>query len=123
MTTNELWLEPMIFSLPIQIQGFLPLSHLTTDGSVYNPSTPNPYGFLEIKCSYKYQDMLPTQAASKSDFWCSLLGNELKLKENHVYYSQVQGQMAVGGRQWCDFCTYTKKGKKINLTGKSDSLP
>ena len=80
------------------------------DGSVYDPSTPNPYGFLEIKCSYKYQDMLPTQAASKSDFWCSLLGNELKLKENHVYYSQVQGQMAVGGRQWCDFCTYTKKG-------------
>ena len=45
MTTSELWLEPMIFSLPIpietcmqnlgllsavsQIQGFLPLSHLT----------------------------------------------------------------------------------------------
>ena len=80
------------------------------DGSVYDPSTPNPYGFLEIKCSYKYQDMLPTQAASKLDFWCSLLGNELKLKENHVYYSQVQGQMAVGGRQWYDFCTYTKKG-------------
>ena len=45
MTTSELWLEPMIFSLPIpnvtylqnlrllsavsHIQGFLPLSHLT----------------------------------------------------------------------------------------------
>lgn len=24
------------------------------DGSVYDPSSPEPYGFLEIKCSFKY---------------------------------------------------------------------
>lgn len=74
------------------------------DGSVYDPSSQEPYGFLEIKCTFKY---LPEEAATKSDFWCSVVGNTLKLKENHVYYSQVQGQMAV---PWCDFCTYTKKG-------------
>ena len=63
MTTSELWLEPMIFSLPIpietcmqnlgllsavsQIQGFLPLSHLTIssfslDGSNKNNLLDNP---------------------------------------------------------------------------------
>lgn len=34
----------------------------------------------------------------------------VKLKESHVYYSQVQGQMGVGGRSWCDFVVYTKSG-------------
>ncbi len=80
------------------------------DGSVYDPSSPEPYGYLEIKCAFKYQDMDPREAAKKSDFWCSVASNKLTLKENHPYYSQVQGQMAIGARPWCDFCTYTKVG-------------
>ena len=80
------------------------------DGSVYDPSSPEPYGYLEIKCAFKYQDMDPREAAKKSDFWCSVAGNKLTLKENHPYYSQVQGWMAIGGRPWCDICSYTKVG-------------
>ena len=37
----------------------------------------------------------------------------LKLKRNHVYYSQIQGQMAIGDRNWCDFVVFTNKGISI----------
>ena len=30
-------------------------------------------------------------------------GQTLKLKRHHSYYTQVQGQLAVTGLQWCDF--------------------
>ena len=30
------------------------------------------------------------------------------LQRNHPYFAQVRGQMAVGGRAWCDFVIYTK---------------
>lgn len=36
--------------------------------------------------------------------------SECKLKEDHPYYAQVQGQMAVTGARWCDFIVYTSKG-------------
>lgn len=35
---------------------------------------------------------------------------QCKLKENHMYYSQVQGQMGITGAMWCDFIVYTKVG-------------
>ena len=68
MTTSELWLEPMIFSLPIpnvtylqnlrllsavsQIQGFLPLSHLTTRlPPVSTCNVPSPHNsLLHVSC-------------------------------------------------------------------------
>ena len=82
------------------------------DSCVYDPLNPlDPYGYCEIKCPYKYQDISPSEAAEKSDFMLQKDHNGVvKLKESHVYYSQVQGQMGVGGRPWCDFVVYTKKG-------------
>ena len=34
----------------------------------------------------------------------------LKLKHSHSYFCQVQGQMALTERKWCDFVVYTEKG-------------
>jgi hypothetical protein len=31
------------------------------------------------------------------------VGNVLKLKENHNYYFEVKGQLAISGRKFCDF--------------------
>jgi hypothetical protein len=31
-----------------------------------------------------------------------------KLKKNHEYYDQVQGQMGLTGTKWCDFVVYTQ---------------
>ena len=35
------------------------------------------------------------------------------LKKSHIYYAQVQGQMGIGERLWCDFVIYTCKGITI----------
>ena len=37
----------------------------------------------------------------------------LKLKQNHKYFAQVQEQLAVGERKWCDFVIFTNKGISI----------
>ena len=37
----------------------------------------------------------------------------MKLKCTHAYYSQVQGQMAITQRKWCDSVVYTPKGPSV----------
>ena len=32
---------------------------------------------------------------------------------NHIYYDQVQGQVARSGAKWCDFVVYTTRGVSI----------
>lgn len=88
----------------------------TPDGAVYDPSNlQQPFGFLEIKCPYSSRALTPVEACSTTGFCCSLdaTNGNLCLKENHNYYSQVQGQMAIGERPWCDFVIYTNKGISV----------
>ena len=79
-----------------------PFLAASPDATVYDPSNVSePYGFVEIKCPFKYQDTTPTLTASKSDFFLKQGSDgHLVLKESHVYFSQVQGQMGVGKRMW-----------------------
>ena len=37
----------------------------------------------------------------------------LELSRTHNYYYQVQGQMAITGRPWCDFVVWTPKGMSV----------
>ena len=37
-----------------------------------------------------------------------------KLKKDHEYYDQVQGQMAITGTKWYDFVVYTSLGLNID---------
>ncbi len=84
------------------------------DGAVYDPSnTSQPYGFLEIKCPYTCRNVLPVEACTKTGFYCTLKDGKLELKRNHQYYAQVQGQMGIGERPWCDFVIYTTKGISV----------
>ena len=39
--------------------------------------------------------------------------NQLKLKKAHKYFAQIQGQMAIGERPWCDLVVYTFKGISV----------
>ena len=38
-----------------------------------------------------------------------------RLKRDHAYYAQLQGQMGVSGAKWCDFIVYTSKGMYVHL--------
>ncbi|XP_061672472.1 syntaxin-binding protein 1b isoform X4 [Syngnathoides biaculeatus] len=65
-------------------------------------------GLLEVKCPYSARDVT-VQEANSSDSFC--LGNnygQLRLKSNHNYYYQVQGQLLTSGAEFCDFVVYTR---------------
>ena len=36
--------------------------------------------------------------------------NKCRLKRDHAYYAQVQGQMGITGAKWCEFIVYDSKG-------------
>lgn len=64
-------------------------------------------GILEIKCPFKASHTIPSPEL------CSYLvidNNQVKLKKQHEYYFQVQGQMAVCGVKYCEFFVYTAHG-------------
>ena len=95
-----------------------PFLGTSSDGGVYDPSShPHPFGFLEIKCPFKHRDHNPVDACSDKGLCCELENtsgeDKVVLKRNHVYYCQVQGQMAIGDRPWCDFVIHTKTGLSI----------
>ena len=60
------------------------------------------------------QRSLTREEACQSRFFgCKLDNGKPKLSRTHIYYSQVQGQMAIGGRTWCNFVIYTEKGISV----------
>ena len=92
-----------------------PFLGASPDGTIYDPTHPDPYGFLEVKCPYSHRDHTPEVACSDPLFCCELRGDSkvVSLKRGHKYYCQIQGQMAIGSRSWCDFVVYTSKGINI----------
>ena len=96
-----------------------PFLGATPDGTVYDPTNEQqPFGFIEIKCPYLHRNRTPIEACSSPGFCCVSKTNAdgdkvLELRKNHHYYAQIQGQMAVGGRPWCDFIIYTTKGISV----------
>ena len=79
------------------------------DGLVFDPRSTDPYGTLEIKCPASWRNLSPSECAKHSNFFCQIDQDTgaITLKHNHVYYCQVQGQLAITGRQWCDFVVWT----------------
>ena len=69
------------------------------------------FGLGEVKCSYTKFHVTPLEACSDPNFFMEKVNDsDCRLKRDHEYYSQVQGQMGVTGAQWCDFIVYTSKG-------------
>ena len=92
-----------------------PFLGATPNGGVYDPTNlEHPFGLLEVKCPYSHKEHTPVEACSNSKFCCELNDGTIRLKNNHSYFCQIQGQMAICKRQWCDFVIYTTKGIAIN---------
>lgn len=66
-------------------------------------------GVLEIKCPYNVRDVDPTTVC-KENFFLKQTSNGPKLVRSHNYYYQVQGQLAVCDRSYCDFVCWTPHG-------------
>ena len=92
------------------------------DGLVSIPGTPEPEGLVEIKCPHSAAEkqLTPQQAAeSLKQFPCKLISRDgsgeavLELSRKHNYFFQVQGQMAITERSWCDYVTWTPMGMSV----------
>ena len=64
-------------------------------------------GILEVKCPLSRN---PTVPSSDNVSYLILKDGEQVLKRSHKYYDQVQGQLAITGKAWCDFFVYTRHG-------------
>ncbi|XP_022110824.1 uncharacterized protein LOC110990241 [Acanthaster planci] len=70
----------------------------------------SPFGILDMKCPEKQKDEDPLTACHDPHFCCKLEGGKPVLKKDHPYYTQVQGQLALTGAEWCNFVVCTHKG-------------
>lgn len=79
-----------------------PFLGASPDGAASDPTEPTAsFRFLEVKCPYMYWNITPQEPCATSGFCCSLESEseQLVLCANHPYYAQIQGQMAIGGRE------------------------
>lgn len=89
----------------------VPYLGASPDGKVFDKSSEDMFGLIEIKCPYKFRNLNVRDAVLDSAFCLEYVDSDsgpmLRLKRNHAYYFQVQGQMALSGLGWCDFVVYT----------------
>ncbi|CAH1266690.1 Hypp3518 [Branchiostoma lanceolatum] len=65
-------------------------------------------GLLEVKCPRTSAMEKPRE--NNTDFLQLSERGDTELKHKHSYFYQVQAQMGVTGRRWCDFFVYSKAG-------------
>ena len=111
-------IELSVVSCGFHISQSHPYLGASLDGAVYDPSNLEQPEFLEIKCPYTARNVSPVEACTFPGFFCATVrkadGKEsVVLQTSHSYYAQVQGQMAIGGRPWCDFVVYTTVGISV----------
>ena len=63
----------------------------------------DPFGLFESKVVQEGVTSFDAVSYLKRD----PVTNELRLKENHIYYLQVQCQLGTTGLDWCDFSSMT----------------
>jgi hypothetical protein len=82
---------------------------------------------VEIKCPYgrkyeKWRSMSPADCTKSSTFCCTMEQDTIRLKPEHNYAFQVQGQMAVCQLPWVDFVIWTKKGMSVQRINRDQDL-
>lgn len=78
------------------------------DGVVFDKSAKPHFGLLEVKCPYSpfTKSLSVEDAAAQENFCLEVVGGSLRLRKNHPYFWQVQGQLAVSNMKWCDFVVW-----------------
>ena len=100
----------------------LPYLASSPDGLVHCPHCMPSQGLLEIKCPSVHRDKTPMEAAKDKSFFCEIVDDKVTLKRSHKYYFQVQGQMGVSGKTWCDFFVWTMKGCTVERIHFDENL-
>lgn len=106
-TETGLWINPSMPQLGCSPDG------LVTDEN-------GDEGLIEVKCPYVLRKTSPAcgkeQLTKKqiNNLCCQILGDgTLRLKREHKYFYQVQMQMAVCEKKFCDFVVWSKQGLSV----------
>lgn len=67
-------------------------------------------GLIEIKCPYKHRDKRPHDISDSKFYLKQDEDGEVFLQHNHEYFYQVQGQLAICEKEYCDFICWTPEG-------------
>lgn len=66
---------------------------------------------IEVKCPFTIAKMNPTEGIQTGKItFATIVDGALKLKRNHNYYYQVQGQLAIANKQICYFIIWSPFG-------------
>ncbi|XP_049268020.1 uncharacterized protein LOC125756983 [Rhipicephalus sanguineus] len=68
-------------------------------------------GLLEVKCPASKAGQTITEACQDKTFCAKLVDGSPTLKRDHPYFFQIQGQLAVTGKTWCDFVVWTNRSE------------
>ncbi|XP_063234908.1 uncharacterized protein LOC134537900 isoform X3 [Bacillus rossius redtenbacheri] len=79
---------------------------------------------VEVKClpSVKDRKLVDAVQDKKSSVCLELKNHQLRLKRNHKYYYQVQGQLNISGRRYCDFVVLTENDFFVERIEKDENL-
>ena len=79
-------------------------------------------GLLEAKCPFKERNLTIEEASQSASFCLEKdAGGFYRLKKNHIYWDQVQGQLHLSGRQLCYFVVWTTKDMVFVMIPKDES--
>ena len=70
-------------------------------------------GVIEIKCPYSIRDRDPAAAVDTANFYLEHSEGGIKHSKTHAYYYQIQSQLAICDRPYCDFVCWTTCGMDL----------
>ena len=88
----------------------LPVLGATPDAKIVDFGCVVCFGLAKVKCPHTTFHVTPLDACSDPTFFMEKISeNKRRLKRDHAYYAQAQGQMGITGAKWCDcMCTLVK---------------
>lgn len=114
---------PKLLGLHIEPSGFFiydkyPFLGASPDGLLGDD------GIVEVKCPANAANLTPAEAIDekKIKFCNKDDSNKIKLKRNHSFYYQIQGQLQITGRKYCIFILWTLKGLLYEKIEKDDDF-
>jgi len=95
------------------ISQHLPILAGTPDARAVDFGCEHHFGLAKVKCPEAKYHVTPLETCEHPTSSCKAVNGQCKVKRDHVYFAQVQGQMGVTGASQCDFIIYTKKGISV----------
>ena len=75
-----------------------------------------------MKCPYSCKDKLPEDNEEAKKFCMNLVDGQWVLDKKHQYYFQVQTQLFVTKKAFCDFIVWSQGGLRVDQIYQDDEF-